>query len=153
MVFSAVRPISKKTRRRELSRRAPDIEILQLARELDMLAERFPRFSPRINRLTYLVRFQLRPQRIKQKLIRTALHKFDCLALDEIVDETDLDLSAVVESLAPMIRRKQVELCLRNGARYQAPAGAHTDSLGRQLNSLNRVAPIAIFFRLSKRGD
>jgi hypothetical protein len=116
-----------------------------------MLARSFPRYSSNINRLTYLVRFDLRSRPAKEKVISQALRRFELLALDEIVEETNLDRSAVVDSLAPMLKRKQVELCLRNGAPYRAPQGRTTDALGRPIDQLGRPPLRApVFFRLRK---
>jgi len=161
-VASSRRAIAERRARfRDAKRSARDLDALILARELDKLSARFPRFSFSINSLSYRVRFQLRSPQEKQKLIRRALASFERLALEEIRDETGLDATAVVESLAPMVRAKEIGLCLRDGTPYVPPVGARLDALGRQLDSLKRVAPtvpgehgrLAVYFRLTPRED
>lgn len=152
----ARRALSKRSRFRDAKRSAADLDALILARELDALSARFPRFSFSINSLSYRVRFQLRSTKEKQKLIKRALTSFDRLGLDEIRDETGLDRAAVIECLAPMIRAKEIELCLRDGARYRPPVSARLDELGRPIDSLDRRNAGnfgALYFRLTARED
>jgi hypothetical protein len=145
--------ISRTTRFRDAHRSAAELDALLLARELDKLSLQFPHFRPSINRLTHHVRFQLRSVPEKQKLIRRALRRFERLGLDEITDETGLDNRNVIESLAPMIRDKEIELCLRDGARYRPSPGARTDVLGRQLNSRGKPVNVGVYFRLTATRD
>jgi len=147
------RAISLRTRVRDARRTDAELDALFLARELDKLSVQFPHFSPSINRWAYHVRFQLRSPKEKKRLIRRALARFDRLALEEIADETGLETSAVVESLAPMIKRKEIELCLRDGEKYQPRPNAPLDVLGRQITS--RSTPVkAFYFQLRARnGD
>jgi|SRR5215831_898204 len=147
----APRAISRRTRYRDSKRSAGELDALLLARELDQLSLRFPRFSRPINCLTHRVRFQLLSLSEKQKLIRRALMRFDLMGFEELVDETGLDNPAMIESLSPMVACKEVELCLRDGTAYRPTTGAPTDALGRQVNSLNRAVSIPIYFRLRSR--
>jgi len=143
------RALHRNTRARDARRSPRELQLLTLARELDTLAERFPRFAAGLNRLTYQVRFELRSQKDKQDLIVKALQRFERLALHELIEETRLDHSALADSLRPMIKRKRVVLCLRDGSPYAAPPGKPTDEFGRELDALNRLpAKRPIFFKL-----
>ena len=148
--------------RRDKHRAPRERQVLELMRELDTLSDRFPPWSLSINRLSRQLRFALKPSRAKQKLIVDALRRFDCLGLDELVEETHLDCSdrthgrgcccTAVEVIAPMVG-KRIELCARNGEPYRVPAGTTTDALGRALNSINRLNNHQrAFFRLKTNG-
>src|SRR5215831_12818467 len=126
------RRVSRATANRDTHRSAAELDTLLLTRELAKLSARFPQHRPAINRLWWSVRFQLRAPREQEKLIRSALARFDRLALAEIADETGLNHSNVIESLVRMRQRKQIELCLRDGEPYRPKRGARLDELGRQ---------------------
>jgi hypothetical protein len=145
------KPISRTTRFRDAHRSSAELDTLLLTRELAKLADRFPQHKPAINRLWWAVRFQLRKPHEQEKLIQRALARFDILGLEELAEETGLNDANISGSLARMIRANKIELCSRDGGPYRPKPGARLDALGRQLNSLNRVVPLAVFFRLTSR--
>jgi len=152
----ARRNLSKRSRFRDAKRSARDLDALILARELEDLSLRFPRFSTSINSLSYRVRFQVRSAKEKQRLITRALKSFDLLGLDEITTETGLDRPAVIEALAPMIKARAIELCLRDGSPYRAPSnGRQIDPLGRPIDTVNRTnnGGRALYFRLTSMSE
>src|SRR5215831_13261855 len=118
------RRVSRATANRDTHRSAAELDTLILTRELAKLSLRFPQHRPAINRLWWSVRFQLRAPRAQEQLIRSALARFDRLALAEIADETGLDVANVTNLLSRMIKSNQIELCSRNGERYRPKPGA-----------------------------
>lgn len=123
--------ISASTRRRDRYRTPAQRRALELTRQLSLLATRFPEFAPDFNRLIHRIHGELRPTPCKEKMILTALQRFDILRFDELIEETRLDHSSLTRVLASMLKAGRIQLCARDGRPY-APAGRPTDVLGLQ---------------------
>lgn len=96
-------------------RRSPEErEAAALGRELAALAVSFPRFRGDLNRLRHHVLVQTRSEEWKHQVVFTCLGP-EPVAVEEIVEETDLDRQSVGESLAYHEAKGAAVRCNRNG--------------------------------------
>jgi hypothetical protein len=123
--------ISARTARRDArEREAETVELLELARELASLANRYPRFARKLNQLVVHVRWQASQSHVKRSKIVRALLRSP-LTTNEICEETLLDNISANTELIALRELGEVENCEARGAsecwRLIAPGGGHTE--------------------------
>lgn len=97
-------------------RRSPeDKDSASLARDLAQLAEEFPRFRGSLNRLRHHVLVQMRSEDWKCQAVLQCLSLDEPAAVEEIVEETDLDHQSINQALACLEAKGAAAKCNRNG--------------------------------------
>lgn len=122
--------VSPTTQWRDGKRSAEELEILQLARELDSLIRQYPRFKSRLYQTQAYVRNQLQPLAKKEAAIVHCLENtgYPLLDRDELVGDTNFDEPSVLAALASLVAAGRVDEVNREGnPPRRTKAGRATD--------------------------
>lgn len=101
---------------RDQHRTPEEREAAELGRDLAELAERFPRFRTSLNRVRHHVLIQVRSPKWKRQVVLNCLGE-EPISQEELVDETDLDVVSVEQTLSVLEQDHLAEKCTRSGGK------------------------------------
>ncbi len=101
------------TEYRDRLRSAQDLEVVELGRELSQLASKFPRFRESLFQWRHQVLIQARSLSWKCKVVCQCLTELS--TVEDVMDETGLNLDSATHTLEVLERRGLAERCNRSG--------------------------------------
>jgi DNA-binding transcriptional ArsR family regulator len=109
--------VGKRTRYRDKKRTPEEIAVLELAREVQSLVYKYPRFRAQLYKLQVYIRNQLQPLASKQAAILRCLTESGDPILDseELATDTNYDDASVRAALAALLGNGAVEEVNREG--------------------------------------
>jgi hypothetical protein len=110
--------------RRDL-RPADEFEILALGQIIEVLINRFPRFTSELRKLQNYVRKQLTSPEVRQAEILAKIRENEMLDIPELLEVTHYDKQTLVSDTKELVRDRRLEEVTREGKPPRRHASGH----------------------------